>query len=90
MQSAVPNGLGAMAAVMKVAVDKLEAHCEAVSKENSSVEVANYNSQQQLVVAGHDDAVTRLCDVLVAEKARATRLPVSAPFHSRLMKPAKK
>lgn len=89
MQTAVPDGLGAMAAVMKLDVDTLKAHCKKVSTEDCYVEIANFNSAQQLVVAGHAKAVEKLKTNLASEKARVTMLPVSAPFHSRLMAPAK-
>ncbi|MFW7381191.1 MAG: ACP S-malonyltransferase [Oligoflexus sp.] len=89
MQEAVPAGRGAMAAVMKVPADELEDACRKVSSDMSSVEVVNYNSPQQLVVAGHKPAVEKLAEQLKAKKVRCVMLPVSAPFHSRLMQPAR-
>lgn len=89
MQEAVPAGRGAMAAVLKMPAVDLEAACKQVSDETSLVEVVNYNSPQQLVVAGHKAAVNRLADLLKSKKIRCVILPVSAPFHSRLMKPAR-
>ena len=89
MQSAVPEGVGAMAAVMKVDYKALEGFCKQVSVSGCRVDIANYNSPQQLVVAGHAEAVAKLSDVLATEKARVKALAVSAPFHSRLMTPAK-
>jgi [acyl-carrier-protein] S-malonyltransferase len=53
------------------------------------VEVVNYNSPQQVVVAGHKTAVDALCALLETEKIRFVMLPVSAPFHSSLMAPAR-
>lgn len=89
MQEAVPAGKGAMAAVMKLSAEELEELSKQASTETESVEVVNYNSPQQLVVAGHKQAVERLAELLKAKKVRCVMLPVSAPFHSRLMKPAR-
>lgn len=89
MQQAVPAGIGAMAAVLNVAAEDLTARCGKVSKPGSVVEVVNFNSPQQLVVAGHKTAVDALCNGLEADGLRFVALPVSAPFHSSLMKPAK-
>lgn len=89
MQQAVPAGVGAMAAILNVAADDLQTRCTKVSKATSVVEVVNFNSPQQLVVAGHKSAVDALCSALEAEGLRFVVLPVSAPFHSSLMKPAK-
>lgn len=89
MQEAVPAGLGAMAAVLNMTAEDLEARCRDLSRKDSVVEVANYNSPQQLVVAGHQTAVGRLCKALEAERIRFVSLPVSAPFHSSLMGPAR-
>jgi [acyl-carrier-protein] S-malonyltransferase len=89
MQAAVPKGKGAMAAVMKLPADDLEKLCASVSDGQESVEVVNYNSPQQLVVAGHQPAVERLATALKEQKIRCVMLPVSAPFHSRLMAPAR-
>lgn len=91
MQTAVPPGKGAMAAVLKADPAQLKNWCEELSSPgNQSVEIANYNSPDQLVVAGHKDAVDRLVAKLREAKIRAVPLPVSAPFHSSLMKPARK
>lgn len=90
MQKAVPVGEGAMAAVMKVEADDLERRCNDVSTSEHQVSIANYNSPQQLVVAGHSQAVDRLVDLLKGEGKRAVKLNVSAPFHSKLMSPAKR
>lgn len=89
MQQAVPAGVGAMAAVMNVPADDLKARCTKASKPGSVVEVVNFNSPQQLVVAGHKTAVDALCNQLEADGQRFVGLPVSAPFHSSLMKPAR-
>ena len=89
MQKAVPEGAGAMSAVLSCEASKLEAFCEDVSNAEHTVEVVNYNSPQQLVVAGSATAVAKLEDVLKNESVKFIRLPVSAPFHSRMMAPAR-
>jgi [acyl-carrier-protein] S-malonyltransferase len=89
MQEAVPAGLGAMAAVINAEVEGLNGRCKALSRGGKSVEVVNYNSPQQLVVAGHKTAVDELCAGLEKDGIRFVMLPVSAPFHSSLMKPAR-
>ena len=89
MQEAVPPGVGAMAAVMNVPADDLKARCAKVSNPKSVVEVVNFNSPQQLVVAGHKKAVDQLCSGLETDGLKFVVLPVSAPFHSSLMKPAR-
>lgn len=94
MQDAVPPGLGAMAAVINVAEVELKAYCAAALKKvvpqkfEPIIEIVNYNSPGQLVVAGHKIAVDTLVTELEQHKIRAVTLPVSAPFHSSLMKPA--
>jgi len=89
MQAAVPAGTGAMAAVMGVAPEALQARAAEISRPGSVVEVVNFNSPQQLVVAGHKAAVEDLVKALEADKARCVMLPVSAPFHSSLMTKAR-
>ena len=89
MQEAVPAGQGAMAAIMKMPIDELENLCMKHSRSHHVVEIANYNNEAQLVVAGHTTAVLALCEELSALGIRYVDLPVSAPFHSSLMKPAR-
>jgi [acyl-carrier-protein] S-malonyltransferase len=89
MQSAVPEGVGGMAAVMSVAPGELERRCAEISHEGSQVVIANYNSPQQLVVSGHLSALQKLCGQLETDGFRSVQLPVSAPFHSPLMAPAR-
>lgn len=84
MQEAVPVGQGAMAAVIGADRDKLDALC----KELGEVEAVNYNSPQQIVIAGTVGGVARATDALKETGGRVMALPVSAPFHSWLMKPA--
>jgi [acyl-carrier-protein] S-malonyltransferase len=84
MQEAVPVGVGGMAAVLGVPGDVVATHLAAVR--SGVVEIANWNSEDQIVISGDKAAVE---EALAAIKApRSVLLPVSAPFHSRLMKPA--
>jgi [acyl-carrier-protein] S-malonyltransferase len=88
MQSAVPAGEGAMAALLKLPEDKLAAVLEEAAQ-GQVVSAANLNSADQVVIAGHVNAVNRAIDLAKAAGARrAVLLPVSAPFHCALMKPA--
>lgn len=89
MQKAVPEGKGAMTAVLSMDAGRLEDYCTKASKPGETVEVVNYNSPQQLVVAGAATAVKRLEEALAAESVKFVSLPVSAPFHSSMMKPAR-
>lgn len=89
MQAAVPVGVGAMAAVLNMPADKLQIICAGVTKDGCSCEVVNYNSPQQLVIAGHKQAVEEAAQKAEAEGGKAVMLPVSAPFHSRLMRKAR-
>lgn len=89
MQNAVPEGTGAMAAILGLADDDINQLCQTLSSENSSVEAVNYNSPGQVVVAGHTQAVEQLIEQAKEHGAkRALKLPVSVPAHSSLMKPA--
>ena len=88
MQEAVPVGTGAMAAIMGVNADVVEQVC-AEAGQGQVVEIANVNSEQQIVIAGHRTAVERAV-ALVKERGgrKSVLLPVSAPFHCSLMSPA--
>jgi [acyl-carrier-protein] S-malonyltransferase len=94
MQEAVPVGMGAMAAVLGMDATKVIAGCaEATAAMGHSgtevVEAVNFNDAAQTVIAGSKAAVDKACEILKAAGAkRALLLPVSAPFHSSLMKPA--
>ena len=94
MQQAVPAGTGAMAAIlgmdaMKVIAGCAEAMGAMAGNELEIVEAVNFNDPSQTVIAGSKLAVEKACEILKAHGAkRALLLPVSAPFHSRLMKPA--
>jgi [acyl-carrier-protein] S-malonyltransferase len=85
MQEAVPFGEGAMAAVLKADRTLVERICAEVP---GLVEAVNYNSPQQIVIAGEAAAVSEAGTKLKEAGARASTLPVSAPFHSSLMEPA--
>jgi [acyl-carrier-protein] S-malonyltransferase len=88
MQEAVPPGVGAMAAVLKPPMDKLE-QILAEAAQGETVAAANFNSPDQVVIAGHAGAVARASEALKAAGAkRVVPLPVSAPFHCPLMRPA--
>ncbi len=94
MQEAVPVGAGAMAAILGMEASKVIAGCaEAVASFGPGtaevVEAVNFNDPVQTVIAGTKAGVDKACEVLKAAGAkRALLLPVSAPFHSSLMKPA--
>lgn len=88
MQKAVPAGLGAMAALLRLPEGKLEGILAEAAR-GEVVSAANYNSPDQIVIAGHAGAVQRAVDLAkLAGARRAIILPVSAPFHCSLMKPA--
>ena len=88
MQEAVPQGLGAMAAILGLEDDAVRAACEE-SAQGEAVQAVNFNAPGQVVIAGHASAVARAIDACKAKGAkRAMPLPVSAPFHSSLMQPA--
>ena len=88
MQRAVPVGTGGMAAILGLDDDTVRAVC-AQSGQGQIVEAVNFNAPAQVVIAGHAAAVTRACEAAKAAGAkRALPLPVSAPFHSSLMRPA--
>ena len=88
MQDAVPQGQGAMAAILGLDEDLVRAACNEAAQ-GEIVAAVNFNSPGQVVIAGHAAAVKRACDAAKAKGAkRALPLPVSAPFHSALMRPA--
>ena len=94
MQDAVPVGTGAMAAILGMDATKVIAGCLEVTQSFASdsgeiVEAVNFNDPAQTVIAGSKAAVEKACEALKAAGAkRALPLPVSAPFHSSLMRPA--
>ncbi|MBA4255240.1 MAG: [acyl-carrier-protein] S-malonyltransferase [Polaromonas sp.] len=94
MQAAVPVGVGAMAAILGLPADAVKSGCAQAQASfdpatGEVVEAVNFNDPMQTVIAGSKAAVDKACEVLKANGAkRALPLPVSAPFHSSLMKPA--
>lgn len=88
MQEAVPEGVGAMAAILGLDDDAVMAACREASQ-GEVVEAVNFNAPAQVVIAGHAAAVKRGMEAAKSRGAkRALPLPVSAPFHSSLMAPA--
>lgn len=88
MQKAVPVGQGGMAAVLGLDDDTVRDVC-ARAAQDEIVQAVNFNAPAQVVIAGHKAAVERACELAKAAGAkRALVLPVSAPFHSSLLKPA--
>jgi [acyl-carrier-protein] S-malonyltransferase len=88
MQEAVPIGEGAMAAILGLEDDAVRVACGEAAQ-GQRVEPVNFNAPSQVVIAGHKSAVERAVAAAKAKGAkRAVMLPVSAPFHSSLLKPA--
>jgi [acyl-carrier-protein] S-malonyltransferase len=87
MQSAVPEGQGAMAAIIGGDEAAVRALCDD-ARAGEIVAPANYNAPGQIVIAGHKSAVDRARDLAASRKLKAIPLNVSAPFHSALMEPA--
>jgi [acyl-carrier-protein] S-malonyltransferase len=88
MQEAVPPGVGAMAALLRLPEGKLDGVLEQAAQ-GEVVSAANFNSPDQVVIAGHAGAVARAMELAKAAGARrVVPLPVSAPFHCALMRPA--
>lgn len=88
MQEAVPAGVGAMAAVLGADLKEIEVAC-AEARQNQVCAPANINSANQVVIAGHTEAIDRVSEVLKERGAkRVIKLNVSAPFHCSLMMPA--
>jgi [acyl-carrier-protein] S-malonyltransferase len=87
MQEAVPVGEGAMAAVLGMEREEVEKLCEE-AQTGEVLSPANFNCPGQIVIAGHSKAVQRAIERVKQNGKRAVLLPVSAPFHSPLMKPA--
>lgn len=89
MQEAVPEGEGAMAAILGVSADVLTQICTEAAQ-GQVCAPANFNSPEQIVIAGNKAAVERAVSTVSARGGRAIPLPVSAPFHCSLMQPAQK
>ncbi|MBP6608324.1 MAG: ACP S-malonyltransferase [Deltaproteobacteria bacterium] len=89
MQAAVPEGLGAMAALVGLTSVDVTALCAESSTASEKAQIANDNGAGQLVISGHKPAVERAMALAKAKGCKLVKaLPVSAPFHSQLMEPA--
>ena len=89
MQEAVPLGKGAMAAILALPREQVVEICQQVNDTVGSVQAVNFNCPGQIVIAGETAAVETAAEKMKEAGAkRAVMLPVSAPFHSRLMEPA--
>ena len=88
MQSAVPLGKGAMLAVMGLNITELNSMLKRVEFNQGICEIANDNSPGQIILSGEKKTLIDFSDKLKAEKKKSIFLPVSAPFHCSLMKPA--
>ena len=84
MQESIPEGGGGMAAVMGLGAEQLEGICRDCANGKVLV-LANYNAPDQIVISGEHGPLDRAIDLASQRKAKAVRLPVSAPFHSPLM-----
>jgi [Acyl-carrier-protein] S-malonyltransferase (EC 2.3.1.39) len=87
MQEAVPEGKGAMAAILKLPPEKVEEVCKE-AKDVGVVEPANYNSKEQTVISGEKEAVEKAIEIAKSMDGKAIMLKVSVPSHCSLMKPA--
>ncbi|OGW16814.1 MAG: [acyl-carrier-protein] S-malonyltransferase, partial [Nitrospinae bacterium RIFCSPLOWO2_12_FULL_47_7] len=89
MQEAVPVGVGTMAAIIGLPLEKIQTLCLEYSTDGYIVQPANMNSPEQTVIAGHRDAVEKVsAEAKQAGAKKSVLLPVSAPFHCSLMKSA--
>lgn len=89
MQDAVAPGVGAMAAVLGMEINQIEAILEEVSKNGLLCQIANDNCPGQVVISGHSEAIESACAKIIAAGNKAIKLSVSAPFHCDLMEPVK-
>jgi len=88
MQEAVPEGKGSMLAVMGLKLSELNKYISEVKKEKGVCEVANDNSYSQIILSGDKSAIEEMSTILKKNKKKSIFLPVSAPFHCSLMRPA--
>ena len=87
MQQAVPIGKGAMLAVLNTKIEEIEKYISQIEKKGVC-EIANDNSDGQIIVSGNSDLISDLQNILKINKKKSILLPVSAPFHCSLMKEA--
>jgi len=90
MQEAVPEGKGSMLAAMGSKIEDLEKYIEGMSKDKGICEIANDNSDGQVILSGDKTAIDEISKILKSNKKKSIFLPVSAPFHCSLMNPAAK
>ena len=89
MQSAVPRGIGAMAAILSMSTGEVLDLCNDITKPGNICQIANDNCPGQIVVSGHADAIDKLIEIVISKGKKAIKLNVSAPFHCTLMDPVK-
>ena len=90
MQEAVPNGKGSMLAVMGLTLNEINKFIVELGKDKGVCEVANDNSNSQIILSGDKSAIDEISKILKNNKKKSIFLPVSAPFHCSLMNPAAK
>ena len=90
MQEAVPEGTGSMLAVMGIKIKDLEELLSKLKSKGQVCEIANDNSENQIILSGHNNLINEMSKLLKNMKKRNLLLPVSAPFHCSLMEPAAK
>ena len=90
MQEAVPEGKGSMLAVMGLKIQDIEKYIAEISKEKGVCEIANDNSESQVILSGDKSAIEEINKILKINKKKSIFLPVSAPFHCSLMNKAAK
>ena len=90
MQEAVPEGKGSMLAVMGLKIKDIEKHIAEIGKEKGICEIANDNSDSQVILSGDKSAIEEINKILKINKKKSIFLPVSAPFHCSLMNTAAK
>ena len=90
MQEAVPNGKGSMIAVMGLDLNEINKFIDEINSDKGVCEVANDNSYSQIILSGDKSAIEEISKNLKNNKKKSIPLPVSAPFHCSLMKPAAK
>tara|TARA_A100001015_G_scaffold211973_1_gene237671 strand:+ start:4958 stop:5884 length:927 start_codon:yes stop_codon:yes gene_type:complete len=88
MQEAVPLGKGSMLAVMGLSIDELNHFLNKMDKKEGVCEIANDNSNSQIILSGDEKAIKKMSEILKQNQKKSIPLPVSAPFHCSLMKPA--
>ena len=88
MQEAVPEGTGSMLAIMGMKLEELEKIIKQLDGDLGVCEIANDNSEGQVILSGHIKAINEISKILKTMKKRSILLPVSAPFHCSLMKAA--